>query len=48
MCYATMRDIYHLLEADRPNELSRVRIPAPVAEGNKSDELYASGHEPKA
>jgi hypothetical protein len=45
--YATMHDIHHLLEADRPDEPRRP-IPAPVAERDKSDEPYASGHEPKA
>ena len=47
MSYATMHDIYHLLEADRPGE-PRQPIPAPVAERDESDERYASGHEPKA
>ena len=45
--YATMHDIYHLLEADRPDE-PKQPIPAPAAEGDKSDERYASGHEPNA
>ena len=47
MSYATMHDIYHLLEADRPDE-SRRPIPAAVAERDRSDECYALGHEPKA
>jgi hypothetical protein len=50
-----MRDIYHLLEADRPNEPEQP-IPAPVAECDKSpvaecdksNEGHASSHEPKA
>jgi hypothetical protein len=47
MSYATMHDIYHLLEADWPDK-PRQPIPAPVAKRNKPDERYASGHEPKA
>ena len=47
MSYATIRDIYHLLEADRLDE-SKQTIPAPTAKHDKSDEPYASGHEPKA
>ena len=47
MSYATMHDIYNLLEADRPDEPRRL-IPAPVGERDKSDERYASGHKPKA
>jgi transposase len=42
-----MHDIYHLLEADRPDE-PRQPIPAPVGERDKSDERYAPGHDPKA
>ena len=47
MSYATMHDIYHLLAADQPDEPRRP-LPAPVVERDKSDERYASGHEPNA
>ena len=39
MSYATIRDIYHLLEADRPDEPRRL-IPVPVAECDKSNECH--------
>jgi hypothetical protein len=42
-----MHDIYHLLEADRPDG-PKQSISAPVAKRDKSDERYASGHKPKA
>jgi hypothetical protein len=42
-----MRDIYHLLEADRPDG-PKQPIPAPVAERDKSNERHASDHQPKA
>jgi hypothetical protein len=45
--YATMHDIYHLLEADQPDR-PKQPITAPVAERDKSDEHYAYGHQPKA
>ena len=47
MSYATMHDIHHLLEADRPDEPRRL-IPVPAADRGKSDERHASGHERKA
>ena len=39
MSNATMREIYHLLEADRPDEPRRL-IPVPVAERDKSNERH--------
>ena len=39
MSYATMHDIYHLLEADRPDEPRRL-IPVPVADRDKSNERH--------